>query len=396
MKTIVLSGRSPIGRPTLRQGFFLIPLVLSCFALLPGAQAVNPPPDGGYPGGNTAEGTQALQNLTTGVWNTALGFQALNHDTEGFNNTATGLRALFSNTTGSINTAIGVNALYSNTTGTNNTATGFGALFRNTTGIGNTANGDDALLRNTTGSSNTANGDGALFTSSTGNSNTATGTAALANNTTGNRNTALGVNAGNNVTTADNVIAIGANVPGENVSNTCYIGNIFGVTSPGATAVYVNSLGKIGTVVSSQRFKEEIRPMDKASDAILALKPVTFRYKHELDPAGILQFGLVAEEVEKVNPDLVVRDAEGKVNTVRYEAVNAMLLNEFLKEHRKVEEQDVAIARLKQDFGTKIAQQAKQIEALAATVNEQAAQIQKVSAQIEVGKPVPRTVLNNW
>jgi hypothetical protein len=178
------------------------------------------------------------------------------------------------------------------------------------------------------------------------------------------------------------------------VSNTCYIGNIFGVTSAGATAVYVNSLGKLGTVVSSRQFKDEIKPMDKASDAILALKPVTFRYKQEIDPGRSPQFGLVAEDVEKVNPDLVVRDAEGKVNTVRYEAVNAMLLNEFLKEHRKVEEQDVAIVRLKQDFGTKIAQQAKQIEALVATVNEQAAQIQKVSAQLEASKPAPKVVVN--
>ena len=165
-------------------------------------------------------------------------------------------------------------------------------------------------------------------------------------------------------------------VVGENVSNTCYIGNIFGVTSASSTAVVVNSLGKLGTVVSSRRFKEEIKPMDKASEAILALKPVTFRYKQEIDPGRSPQFGLVAEDVEKVNPDLVVRDGEGKVNTVRYEAVNAMLLNEFLKEHRKNEEQQ------------------KQINVLTAQLKEQAAQIQKVSAQVEASKPAPQVVNN--
>src|SRR4029078_7175580 len=148
-----------------------------------------------------------------------------------------------------------------------------------------------------------------------------------------------------NVTTASNVIAIGAEA--ENVSNTCYIKNIFGVTSAGASAVYVNSLGKLGTVVSSKRFKDEIKPMDKASEAVLSLEPVTFRYKHELDPNDIPQFGLVAEEVEKVHRDLVARDEQGKAYTVCYEAVNAMLLNEFLKEHRKAEEQQATIGELK-------------------------------------------------
>ena len=199
-----------------------------------------------------------------------------------------------------------------------------------------------------------------------------------------NRLFTLGGGAGSNVTTANGVIAIGAD--GENVSNSCYIGNIFGVTSAGATAVYVNSLGKLGTVVSSRRFKDEIKAMDKASEAILALKPVTFRYKQEIDPGRSPQFGLVAEDVEKVSPDLVVRDADGKVNTVRYEAVNAMLLNEFLKEHRKNEEQQ------------------KQINVLTAQLKEQASQIQKVSAQIESSKfatgrirrggPAPQVVNN--
>jgi hypothetical protein len=147
--------------------------------------------------------------------------------------------------------------------------------------------------------------------------------------------------------------------------------------------VFVNPSGQLGTLPSSQRFKDDIKPMDKASEAILALKPVTFHYKKELDPEGIPQFCLVAEDVEKVNPDLVVRDAEGKVNTVRYEAVNAMLLNEFLKEHRTVKEQGATIAGLKTE-----------IAALAATVKEQAAQIQKVSAQLEASKPAPQVVNN--
>jgi predicted ribosome quality control (RQC) complex YloA/Tae2 family protein len=154
------------------------------------------------------------------------------------------------------------------------------------------------------------------------------------------------------------------------------------------TAVHVNAAGQLGTAPSSQRFKDQIEPMDKASEAILALKPVTFRYKKELDPDGIPQFGLVAEQVEKVNPDLVARDADGKVYTVRYEAVNAMLLNEFLKEHRKVEEQQETITQLKRDFGATIAQ-------LTARLDEQAEQIQKVSAQIEVTKPASQVVNNN-
>jgi hypothetical protein len=396
-----LHVRKSIGRSPLRSGFLLIPLVLACFGLWPVAQAVTPAPDGGYPGANTAEGTNALFSLTTGVWNTALGFQALNNNTTGWSNTATGFRALFSNTSFE-NTATGVNALYSNTIGIGNTANGVAALYDNTTGGSNTATGVQALYRNTTGVQNTANGARALFRNTSGHHNTANGLVALFNNATGSDNVALGVAAGNNVTTASNVIAIGANVSGENVSNTCYIGNIFGVTSAGATAVYVNALGKLGTVVSPQRFKEDVKPMDKASEAILALKPVTFRYKQEIDPTHSPQFGLVAEDVEKVNPDLVVRDADGQVNTVRYEAINAMLLNEFLKEHRrfeeqnrKVEQQEAAILQLKQDFGVKIAQQAKQIEALVATVQEQATQIQKVSAQIQAGRPLPQTVLNN-
>jgi hypothetical protein len=226
----------------------------------------------------------------------------------------------------------------------------------------------------------------ALFANTTGSGNTAIGGGALALNTTGGGNTALGLDAGSNVTTANNVICIGA--AGNNVENSCFIGNIFGATSSNGLAVLINSDGRLGTMTSSARFKDEIKPMDNASEALFALKPVTFRYKKGIDPEGIPQLGLVAEEVEAVNPDLVVRDKEGKPYSVRYDQVNAMLLNEFLKEHRKVEEQQATITQLKQDFQSRIAHQQKQIEALTAG-------LQKVSAQLELNKPAPQTVVNN-
>jgi uncharacterized coiled-coil protein SlyX len=349
-------------------------------------------------GGNVANGYQALFNNTDGGDNTANGVQALYSNTSASLNTANGFQALFSNTTGYVNTATGKHALYYNTTGADNTANGFQALFHNTTAAFNTATGASALFNNIVGGGNTADGGQALVSNTTGNSNTANGLNALRFNTSGSNNTALGVAAGSNVTTANNIIAIGANVSGENVSNTSYIGNIFGVTSAGATAVYVNSLGKLGTVVSSRRFKEEIKPMDKASEAILALKPVIFRYKQEIDPARSPQFGLVAEDVEKVNPDLVVRDMDGKVNTVRYEVVNAMLLNEFIKEHRKVEQQEMAITELRSNAAKQeatIALQQHEIQALTASLKEQSAQILKVSAQLETTKPASRMANNN-
>jgi trimeric autotransporter adhesin len=196
--------------------------------------------------------------------------------------------------------------------------------------------------------------------------------------------------------TASNVICIGTD--GNDVDNARYIGKIFNSTSSGGIAVFVNSNGRLETATSSRRFKEEIKPMDKASEALFALKPVTFHYKKEIDPAGIAQFGLVAEDVQKVTPGLVVRDKEGKPYSVRYDQVNAMLLNEFLKAHRKMEEQEATIAQLKKDFGATIAQ-------LTARLDEQASQIQKVSAQLaaaspsggglEASKPAPQVVNNN-
>jgi hypothetical protein len=364
----------------------LITLALLCFALLPKAQAVDPPPDGGYPGGNTAEGTDAFFTLTTGVSNTGLGFKALYHDTTGDGNTATGREALFSNTTGDANTATGRQALFSNTTGGSNTANGFNALNRNTTGAFNTATGGNALSHNADGSTNTANGFSALLTNTTGDYNAAIGVNALYYNTTGSSNTAIGVAAGDLLTGNGNVcIGRGVHgVAGEN--NTTRIRNIFDTVQPvvGITPDYVtvDSNGRLGRAnVSSRRYKHDIKPMDKASEALYALKPVSFRYNRQYDATQTLAFGLIAEEVAEVYPDLVGRNAEGQPESVRYEQINAMVLNEFLKEHRRVEQ-------LKKDFESKIVEQQKQIEALTAG-------LQKVSAQLELSKSVPQTAENN-
>ena len=353
-----------------------IALVLASFALSPMAQAVVPAPDGGYPGQNTAEGQSALLHLAGGTYNTAVGWSSLGFNVTGSFNTAAGAGALLANTADE-NTATGAGALLSNNSGAFNTANGAFALFSNTTGTFNTANGVQALFDNNTGGHNTAIGENALFNNNIGSFNTATGYGALSSNTTGNTNIALGFGAGLNVITANNVICIGAN--GNNVDNACYIGQIFGATSADGVAVLINSSGRLGTMTSSKRFKEHIKPMDNASEALYSLKPVNFRYKKQVDPEGTsaMQFGLVAEEVEKVNPDLVVRDKEGKPYSVRYEAVNAMLLNEFLKEHHQM-----------QDLKAIVAEQQKQIEALTAG-------LQKVSAQLEVSKSAPQTVLNN-
>jgi hypothetical protein len=348
---------------------------------------------------NTADGADALSSNTTGIYNTAVGYFSLRNDTiNSYNtavgagallantadgNTATGALALLSNTTGTSNTANGALALFRNTTGNDNTATGFQALYSNTVISGtpggrNTANGVQALYSNTNGSENTATGYQALYHTTVAGQNTAVGDSALLNNTTGVFNLALGHQAGLNVTTASSTICIGH--PGVNVDNSTWISNVYGVTTQsGMTApVIVSNAGQLGTVVSSERFKKDIAAMDKASEAIMSLRPVTFHYK--TDTKGTPQFGLIAEEVAKVNPALVLPDKEGKPYTVRYDQVNAMLLNEFLKEHHKVEQ-------LTKDFELKIAEQQKQIEAL--TVG-----LQKVSAQLEASKPAPQVVNN--
>jgi hypothetical protein len=419
--------------------FVSLVLVLACFGLSPVTKAVVPAPDGGYPGGNTAEGQNALFSLTTGGYNTATGFFSLRNDMTGsFNtaigvgalltntgdqNTATGVAALLSNNTAAGNTADGAFALFSNTVGTGNTASGLQALFSNVDGIRNTASGVYALNHNVTGggntavgyqalatstaSSNTAVGNDALVADNTGGNNTAIGAGALSNNMVGGFNTAvgagalsnstglgnigLGATAGGNIMGASNVIAIGHQ--GVNVSNTTWINNVYGATTISGTTVpvIVSDAGQLGTNSSSQRFKKDINTMAQASETILWLRPVTFHYKS--DTKGVPQFGLIAEEVAKVNPDLVVWGRDGKPYSVRYDAVNAMLLNEFLKEHRKNEQQGATITDLK----CTVAQQQKQIEALTAG-------LQKVSAQLVAASPsdgglelskAPPQVVNN-
>jgi uncharacterized coiled-coil protein SlyX len=390
--------------------------------------------------GNTAMGFQALFKNTLGIENAALGFQALFSNTDGISNTAVGQRALASNTEGSFNTAIGAfalesntpgglefpfgfentaigtGALQSNTVGGGNTGTGALALYRSISGSGNTATGDFALADTTFGSNNTADGFQALgargSTFTTGDNNTAIGARALGFNT-GSNNTALGEGAGSNLFGSNNNNIDIGNVGVAADNNTIRIGTLvvtpdsLGVEHPvhtrtfiagirgratgvaNAVPVLIDSNGQLGTASSSQRFKHDIKPMDKASDAILGLKPVTFHYKS--DSTNTPQFGLIAEEVAKVNPDLVVRDEKSEIYTVRYDAVNAMLLNEFLKEHGKVQEQEATIAQLKSTVAKQeatAAHQQKQIEALSVG-------LQKVSAELEMSKPAPRVAKNN-
>jgi hypothetical protein len=330
---------------------------------------------------NTAIGAFALSSNTTGDDNTASGFQALSSNTTASFNTAVGRSALGNNITGSPNTAIGAEALASNTTGQFNTATGGSALSTNATGNNNTATGSFTLF-DSTGDANTATGFLALRFTTSGVNNTATGVSALQNNTTGNFNTALGFDAGANQTTGSNNIYIGAGLVGiAGESNACYIASIFGQTSGGGAPVFVDAAGKLGTSTSSMRFKEDIEPMDRTSEALFSLKPVSFRYNKGIDPTGTSQLGLIAEDVEKVKPDLVVRDKVGKPYSVRYDQVNAMLLNEFLKEHRRVEQ-------LTKEFQTTVANQQKQIQALTAGLH-------KMGAQLELNKPAAQTVLSD-
>jgi len=237
---------------------------------------------------------------------------------------------------------------------------------------------DSALVTNENGSYNTANGYNALRLNISGSDNTAVGGGALFSNSSGGQNTALGENAGISQTTGSGNVYIGAGIVGvAGESNACYIASIFNQTSPSGAQVLINANNKLGTSTSSKRFKNDIQPMNNASQALFSLKPITFRYKEEIDPTGISQFGLVAEDVEQVNPDLVVRDKEGKPYSVRYDQVNAMLLNEFLKENRTVQQQGATIARLE-----------KQVEVLTAG-------LQRVSAQIEMSRPAPEVVANN-
>ena len=388
----------------------LLPILLTLLSLpLAGheSQAVVPPPDGGYPGGNTAEGQNALLSLTTGVNNTAVGWFSLKSNRRGQLNTAVGAGTLFSTVAASRNTAVGGAALFSDTSGEGNTAVGALALWSNTISDLNTAIGDNALLFNTVGSENTAVGGWALPNNITGNANVAIGSLAahsnftgggnttvgeqaLFDNQSGNYNIALGFAAGTRTTGSNNIVIGDIGVAGE--SNTIRIGGdgfgggpqtaafIAGISGTAVVgdAVVVDGNGQLGTVASSAQFKTKIKPMDKTSEAILALKPVSFQYTS--DSKGTPQFGLIAEEVAKVNPDLVVRNRNDEIYSVRYEAVNAMLLNEFLKEHGKVAKLEAIVAQQHKDFE--------------AAVAELKGQIQKVRAQLELSKPAAQTVLN--
>src|SRR5205823_6371692 len=327
------------------------------------AQAVVPPPDGGYANRNTAEGKDALFSLTTGVDNTALGFQALYNGTTASGNTAVGSQALLSNTASTRNVAVGAAALDSLTSGEMNTAVGNVSLEQGVSVNFNTALGRHALGR-TQGDQNTGLGFFAGWNlSDDGANNIYIGNAGPVPIGTESNTIRIG-------TQTATIVTVG-NPPFEShpmpAHTATFIAGISGRPVMGNTVV-VNANGKLGTATSSERFKKDIKPMDKASEAVLALKPVSFLYKAALDQDRIPQFGLIAEEVEKVNPDLVVRDTEGKPYTVRYDAVNAMLLNEFLKEHRQVQEQQ------------------KEIDALKAELKEQRALIQKVNDKVELDK----------
>jgi hypothetical protein len=414
-------------------------IIIVIILLLPGflakLQAVSPTPDGCYPNYTTAEGCNALSFLASGAGNTGLGWYSLHTDTTGsFNtgvgggalalnnadsNTAVGAGALLLNTSGTENVAVGTDALLYNDTAEQNTATGAFALFSHVSGNGNTANGANALYSDTSGQLNTAIGAGALFSNiggpfpgsfntavgavalynNTGGDNTAIGAGALQGNTSGSENLAIGVSAlgsnetGNNniafgsfagyqQTTGSDNIYIGYNIQGTaGENNACYIKSIFGQTAAGGSPVFIDANHKLGTMTSSKRFKEDIKPMSNVSEALFALTPVSFRYKKEIDPAGRSQFGLVAEDVEKVNPDLVVHDKEGKPYSVRYDQVNAMLLNEFFKEHR---------AFMKEQF--KVDQQQQEIEALKKELSEQRILIQKVSDKLGLSESGTKVV----
>jgi len=345
---------------------------------------------------NTAVGAFALNYNTTGAQNAAVGSFALESNTSGYDNTADNSFALFANTTGNNNTATGFGALMGpqyvtvdvileggspaapavEETGSDNTANGYMALNSTLSGSQNTANGSQALAANTIGAENTANGYMALNLNTTGSNNTAEGVLALQNNTTGQSNTALGYGARSNLTTGDHNIEIGN--PGatgdaatirlgtQGTQTKTYVAGIFGATAARSVPVYVTSNGQLGTLTSSAKFKKNIKDMGNSSDALLALRPVTFQYKSEIDPAGTPQFGLIAEEVEKVSPDLVVHDADHQIYTVRYEAVNAMLLNEFQKQHETIVEQEKHAA----DQDKTIAEQQKLLQSLAARLDQ--------------------------
>jgi hypothetical protein len=375
--------------------YIIFGAIFSALACLPGTQAIVPPPDGCYPNFTTAEGCQALNALTTGLGNTAVGSYSLFSNTAGNFNTGVGAVALLINTADN-NTAVGTRALLLNTTGSENTAVGANALLNNDTGTDNNAFGSSALLNNVDGFFNNAHGRNAL-TNNTGSENNAFGDLALENNTRGSNNTAIGDGSGNVAVgdeagtglgpSVNHCIAIGA--PGDgpfaDLDNSCFIGSIYGqgVSDPGSQVpVYVDQFNNVGVInTSSRRFKHDIQPMDQASETLYRLKPVTFKLNS--DWKGTKQYGLIAEEVAEVDSQLVVHGKNGDVTAVHYEQIHNMLLNEFLKEHKKVEQLQAVVA-----------QQQKGMEVLTAQLEEQAGQIQKVCAQLEMNQPATKVVVN--
>ena len=345
---------------------------------------------------NTAMGSNALLHVNlaeSGCHNTASGDDALYSDTSGSYNTGSGFSSLFTNTAGNDNVGIGFEALYFNSSGDDNAANGYQALYRNTTGTFNVASGSGALYGNTTssyssgfgagalynnnGQSNTASGYQSLYANSSGSDNTGIGVHALSSNTTGSNNAALGWHAGENLTTGSNNVDI-ANVGVSAESGTvrigtagtqtrAYVAGVYG-TSVSGSAVMVNSSGQLGVVVSSERFKTDIAPMGADSAKLLALRPVKFHLK--TDPHGAVQYGLIAEEVAKVYPELVVRDVTGRIDGVRYDELAPMLLNQMQEQQKALAAQDQRAAA--QD--AKIAQLQQQLSGIqAALLKQQAA-----------------------
>ena len=343
---------------------------------------------------NSAFGNYALWSTTTGNANAAVGYGALPYNTTGSNNTAVGAYALFANvtssystatgyaalyvstaphnsafgayalefnTTGANNSALGYNALLTNSTGSQNTAVGTGALYSNTTASYNTASGNFALYLNTTGDHNNAAGYSALYHNTTGAYNNAMGVNALFSNTTGSNNTAMGQLAGYYLTTGSNNIDIGnKGKAGDNAlirigtagtQTAIYVAGVSGVNVTGGAQVVVNSLGQLGVVSSSIRYKEDVRPMGDVSDRLLALRPVTFRYKKS-DENGRKpeQFGLIAEEVAKVMPELVVYNQKGQPETVAYQTLAPLLVNELQREHARAEQQADALKAMQKEL----------------------------------------------
>lgn len=346
---------------------------------------------------STFFGSGSSTNGATDSANLAFGFFALYYNTTGSLNTACGYEALVSNDTGSYNTATGYESLAFNTAGGSNTATGFESLYSNSTGYHNLADGYQSLYANTTGSYNTAIGNFALTSNNTGLQNTASGAFALRLNTTGHNNIALGYSAGYYLTTGSNNIAIGSlGVAGESgdirigttgTHKSAYIAGISGVTSSAGVAVYINSHGQLGTIKSSRRFKNAIKDMDHASDRLMQLRPVTFRYKDDAETGPhSLQYGLIAEEVAKVYPDLVQYDKDGKPFTIYYHLLTPMLLNELQKAHHRFETQETEIKSLKASQKTEIDALKSELASLKQSQQRQLAAFAKLTALVEASQ----------